>query len=149
MKRSVLAFLVLLPLASCGQPVAPEVKDAWTRDTVGGIENAAVFMTISSPVADRLVAASTPVAKQTDLMTMTGGSNAMEMKYLTEMAVPAGTPVSLNPAGWHVWLSNLNQPLEAGQSFPLSLQFEKAGRRDVTVSVIAPAAPPPMSGMRM
>jgi hypothetical protein len=29
----------------------------------------------------------------------------------------------------------------------LSLQFEKAGKRQVTVSVIAPAAMPPMSGM--
>jgi copper(I)-binding protein len=40
-------------------------------------------------------------------------------------------------------LSDLNQPLKAGQSFPLSLEFEKAGRREVTVSVIAPAAAPP------
>jgi copper(I)-binding protein len=141
--RLFLALWLILPIASCGQPATLEVKNAWTRDTVGGSENAAVFMTITSPTADRLVAASTPVAKETDLMTMAGGSSAMEMTYLDDMDIPANKAVSLNPAGWHVWLSDLNQPLKAGQSFPLSLEFEKAGRREVTVSVIAPAAAPP------
>ena len=41
------------------------------------------------------------------------------------------------------------QPLKAGESFPLTLEFEKAGKREVTVSVIAPAAPAPMAGMEM
>jgi copper(I)-binding protein len=141
--RLFLALWLILPIASCGQPATLEVKNAWTRDTVGGSENAAVFMTITSPTADRLVAASTPVAKETDLMTMAGGSSAMEMKYLKDMAIPAGKTVSLNPAGWHVWLSELNHPLKVGETFRLSLQFAKAGERQVTVSVIAPAAAPP------
>jgi len=51
--------------------------------------------------------------------------------------------VSLNPMGLHVWLVDLTQPLKAGQSFPLTLKFEKAGERQVTVSVIEPAATPP------
>jgi copper(I)-binding protein len=139
----------LLPLAACAQPrpAGPEVKDVWTRDTVGGTANAAVFMTIASATADRLVAASAPVAGKTDLMTMAGGSTKMEMTYVDGIELPAGKAVSLNPTGLHVWLSDLKQPLKAGQTFPLSLQFEKAGKRQVTVSVIAPAAMPPMSGM--
>ena len=149
MSRSILTLLLSFSLASCAQSAPFDVTDVWTRDTVGGTDNAAVFMTITSPTADRLVAASTPVAKRTDLMTMQGGSSAMEMTYLKEMDIPAAKPVSLNPAGWHVWLSDLNQPLKAGQTFPLVLRFEKAGQRQVSVSVIAPAAAPPMSGMKM
>jgi copper(I)-binding protein len=82
-------------------------------------------------------------------MTMTGGSGAMEMKYLDAMDLPAGKAISLDPAGWHVWLSGLNRPLRTGQAFPLSLRFEKAGEQTITVSVIAPAAPAPMAGMKM
>ena len=148
MNRLFLALFLLFPLVSCGQPVSVEIKNVWARDTVGSTANAAVFMTITSPAADRLVAASTPAARKTDLMTMEGGSSAMEMKYLAGIDIPAVTPVSLKADGLHVWLADLTAPLKAGQTFPLTLQFEKAGEREVTVSVIAPAAAPPMAGMK-
>jgi periplasmic copper chaperone A len=141
--RPLALALLVLSVAACAKPAGLEVKDAWARDTVGGTANAAVFMTIRSGTADRLVAASAPVAKRTDLMRIEGGSGAMEMRYLQGIDIPANRPVSLNPAGLHVWLAGLNQPLRAGQSFPLTLKFERAGERQVTVSVIAPAAPAP------
>jgi len=146
-RRVAFALLLLLPLLSCGPtPAQVEVTDVWTRDTVGGTANAAVFMTITSKTGDRLVAASSPVANKTDLMTMAGGSSAMEMTYVRDIAVPADTPVSLNPAGLHVWLAGLKQSLKAGGTFPLILEFENAGERRVTVEVIGPAAVPPASG---
>jgi len=143
------ALFLSLPIAACSQPSPIEVKDVWARETVADAANAAVYMTITSPTPDRLIAASTPVAKKTDLMTMESGGGAMGMKYLKAIDIPAGQPVSLNPGGLHVWLAGLNQPLKAGQSFPLTLKFEKAGEREVAVSVIEPAAAPPMSGMTM
>jgi copper(I)-binding protein len=146
-RRLAFALFLLVQIAACAQPAPLEVKDMWARDTVGSVANAAVYMTIISPTQDRLVAASTPVSQRTDLMTMAGGSSAMRMDYLQAIDIPADTPVSLNPSGLHVWLAGLNQPLRAGQSFPLILEFEKAGERRVIVSVIAPAAAPPMSGM--
>lgn len=152
MKRFALALSLALSMTACARPAPPAVKEAWTRDTVGGTANAAVFMRITSQTADRLVSASTPAAKKTDLMTMSGngpgGNGVMEMKYLTGIDIPANTPVSLNASGLHVWLAGLNQPLKAGQSFPLTLRFEKAGERQVTVTVIAPAAAAPMPGMQ-
>lgn len=144
-----LVLFLLLPVGACTQPAPLEVKDAWARDTVGMTANAAVYMTILSPTPDRLIAASAPGAKKTDLMTMEGGSGAMGMKYLQAIDIPADKPVSLNPTGLHVWLAGLNQPLKAGQSFPLTLAFEKAGERQVTVSIIKPAEAAPVSGARM
>jgi periplasmic copper chaperone A len=137
--------LFLFALASCSQPASLEVKDPWTRDTVGSVANAAVFMTISSPSADRLISASTPVARKTDLMTMGRGGNVMEMKYVQGIDIPADTPVSLDPNGLHVWLAQLNQPLKAGETFPLDLKFEKAGERRISVTIIRPADAPPRS----
>jgi copper(I)-binding protein len=149
MRRLAFALFLLLPFAAAAQTVRLEVKDAWTRASVGGTANAAVYMTITSQNPDRLIAASTPVANKTDLMTMEGGSNVMEMKYVKVVDIPANKPVSLNPSGLHVWLAGLKRPLKAGEAFPLTLTFAKAGRREVTVSVQKPGAAPPMSGMRM
>ena len=155
MKRLALAVLLAGPLAACGQPAPsaaapPEIARPWTRDTVGGTASAAVFMTVTAPAADRLVAASTPVAAKTDLMTMThDAGGAMTMAYVEGIDLPAGQAVSLDATGLHVWLADLTHPLEAGETFPLTLEFEHAGKREVTVAVIAPAAPPPMAGMTM
>jgi len=148
-RRFALALFLLLPVMAAAQPSQLEVKDVWTRATIGSSSNAAVYMTITSQVADRLVAASTPVANKTDLMTMGGGSSAMEMLYLKAIDIPANKPVTLNASGLHVWLAGLKHQLNAGQTFPLTLTFEKAGRREVTVSIIKPNAMPPMSGMQM
>ena len=138
-----LSLSLLLPAAVAAQTGQLEVKDVWARATIAGSANAAVFMTITSQNPDRLVAASTPVANETDLMTMEGGSSAMEMKYLKVMDIPANKPVSLNPTGLHVWLAGLKHPLKAGQTFPLTLTFEKTGQREVTVSIIKPGAASP------
>jgi copper(I)-binding protein len=141
MTRFASALLLSCALAACAKPASVEVKDVWVRDTVGRTANAAVFMTIESKAADRLVGASAPVAGKTDLMTMTmgGPGGAMGMDYVKDIALPAGQPVSLNPRGLHVWLAELKQPLKAGETFPLVLRFENAGERQVTVSVIGPA----------
>src|SRR5688500_3039604 len=148
-RRIIFALFLLLPILACSEPGRLEVRDAWTRDTIGSTANAAVFMTISSDSPDRLVGASATVAKKTDLMTMSGGNGTMAMKYLPGIDIPADEAVSLNPSGLHIWLADLKQPLKAGETFPLLLEFEKTGQRQVVVTVIAPAAAPPMSGMRM
>jgi copper(I)-binding protein len=138
-----LALAAAFSVTSCTKPDGLEVRDAWARDSIGGVANAAVFMTIRSPIPDRLVSASSPVAERTDLMTIAGGSEAMRMVYVKAIDIPASQPVSLGPGGFHVWLDGLNQPLKAGESFPLQLQFDKAGQKRVTVSVIGAAASPP------
>jgi copper(I)-binding protein len=149
MRRLAFALFLLLPAAAAAQSAPLQVKDVWTRASIGAAANAAIYMTITSPKPDRLLSASTPVAKKTDLMTMTGGSSAMEMKYLKAIDIPAGKPVSLNSSGLHVWLTGLKRPLKAGGTFPLTLTFEKAGKREVTVSIVMPGAAGPMAGMSM
>ncbi len=144
-----LSVLLLCPAIAGAQASGPEIKSPWTRASAGGVDTAAVYMTITSKVPDRLLAAATPVAKKTDLMTMAAAGGAMEMKYLKGIDLPAGRPVSLDATGLHVWLAGLKAPLKAGQTFPLTLTFEKAGRRQVAVSVIKASAAPPMAGMKM
>ena len=104
MSIKILAFAAGLAVASAAlaQPAELEINNAWARATPGKSENGAAYLTIQSPTADRLVSASSPVAKKAELHTM---------------------------------LMGLNQPLREGQSFPLTLGFEKASPRTVTVTV--------------
>jgi periplasmic copper chaperone A len=121
--------------AALAQPTQLEVHNAWAGATPGKAENGAAYVTITSPTADRLVSASSPVAKKAELHSMSMQGMVMKMRPITGLDIPAGQPVTLKPGGEHIMLMGLNQPLHEGQSFPLTLDFEKAGPRTVTVTV--------------
>jgi copper(I)-binding protein len=146
------AACLLIAGAAVAQTGQVELKDAWARATPGKAENGAAYLTIVSPGADRLVSVSTPVAKKAELHTMTTEGGVMKMRPLAGVDVPAGQPVTLKPGGAHIMLMGLNQPLQAGQSFPLTLSFEKAGQREVTAAIEKPGAMGPggqAGGMQM
>jgi periplasmic copper chaperone A len=146
------AACLLVAGAAAAQTGQVEVKDAWARATPGKAENGAAYLTIVSPAADRLVSVSTPVAKKAELHTMTTEGGVMKMRPLAGIDVAPGQPVTLKPGGAHIMLMGLNRPLQAGQSFPLTLSFEKAGQREVTVAIEKPGAMGPggqAGGMQM
>jgi copper(I)-binding protein len=61
-------------------------------------------------------------------MKMDGG--VMKMKAIERLPLPAGQTVALKPGGYHVMLMGLAQPLNAGDSIPVTLTFEdKAGKK--------------------
>jgi len=112
-----------------------EIQTPWARATPGHAENGAAYLTIVSPTADRLIAASSPVAKKVELHTMSMEGGVMKMRPLAAIDIPAGQPITLSPGGMHIMLLGLTQPLHEGQSFPLTLSFDHAGPRQVTVAI--------------
>ena len=142
---------LLIPGAAAAQTGQVEIKDAWARATPGKAENGAAYLTIETPAPDKLVAVSSPAAKKTTLHTMTMDGGVMKMRPLDGLDVPANQPVTLKPGGIHIMLQGLNEPLQAGKSFPLTLTFEKAGERKVEVAVEKPGAmgPEGHAGMQM
>lgn len=151
MLRKLVFALAFISIAACTPPAEIEISEPWARAraSAGDADTAAVFMTITARSADRLIGASTPAAATTSLMTMSSDGGMMAMSDVDDIPLPANTPVSLDPSGLHVWLEGLHAPLTAGETFPLTLQFENAGEREITVSIIEPAAAPPMSDMDM
>ena len=129
------AVAMLAVATASAQTGQLQVENAWARATPGRSETGAAYLTIESPTGDRLVAASTPVAKKAGLHTMEMSGMVMKMRPIAGVDIPAGQPVTLAPGGMHIMLLGLKQPLKAGQSFPLTLRFEKAGTRTVTVAV--------------
>jgi copper(I)-binding protein len=141
-----LAFAAALAAANTAlaQSNQLEVSNAWARATPGKAENGAAYVTILSPTPDRLLSASSPAAKKAELHTMEMAGMVMKMRPVAGLDIPAGQPVALKPGGEHIMLIGLQQPLREGQSFTLTLNFEKAGARTVSVAVEKAGA---MSGM--
>ncbi len=139
--------LVLGLRSASAQTGQIEVGNAWARATPGGSKVGAAYLTIQSPTADRLVAVSSPIAKKVGLHTMTMSGTVMQMRPVAAIDIPAGQPVTLAPSGLHVMLEGLKKPLSPGQSFPLTLTFEKAGKRTVDVAIQKVGAMKPMPGM--
>jgi periplasmic copper chaperone A len=126
------AFVANTALAQSNQL---EVSNAWARATPAKAENGAAYVTIVSPTPDRLLSASSPAAKKAELHTMEMAGMVMKMRPVAGLDIPAGQPVALKPGGEHIMLIGLQQPLREGQSFALTLNFEKAGARTVSVAV--------------
>jgi hypothetical protein len=131
----VVAGAIFAAAPAVAQTGALEVNHAWARATPGNSSIGAAYLTIQSPTPDRLVAASTPVAKEAQLHTMTMTGMVMKMRPISDVDIPGEKPVTLAPGGMHIMLMGLKQPLKAGQSFPLTLTFAKAGTRTVDVAV--------------
>ena len=142
MSKNLFAFAVSLLLASA-LPWAPsaaqtktvEITNAWARATPGKAANGAAYLTLTAAAADRLIGVSTPVANKAELHRMTMDGTVMKMRQIPEVDLPAGQPVTLKPGAIHVMLVGLTEPLKAGQSFPLTLHFAKAGTEVVNITV--------------
>ena len=152
MKRRAAVALLGLALASLATPTyaaepAPHtvtVRDAWARATPPGMTVAAVYLTLTGgPRADRLVGAATPRAAMAQLHVVSEAEGMARMRPTEGVDVPAHESVALAPQGTHIMLMDLPRPLVAGEHFPLTLQFEQAGKIGVSVEVRAPGATPP------
>ena len=120
-----------------------EVQDPWARATLGQSRTGAAYLTLSATglAADRLVAASSPVAAKTELHNHIMVGNVAQMRQVDAIEVAPGSPTLLQPGGLHIMLIDLKAPLQAGTSFPVTLTFEKAGIVTVQVAVRAVRAP--------
>jgi len=120
---------------------AVKVDGAWARPTVQGQAAGGGFLKITGgAAADKLVSASAGVSKTVELHTMVMEGNVMRMREIGAIDVPAGKTVELKPGGLHVMFIGIHKPLKNGDSFPLTLRFEKAGEVKVEMKVMTQAA---------
>lgn len=129
------------------------VTNAWARITAPTAKQGAVYMAIAAPEGDTLTSASVPtsIAGKTELHETTGGTGETmnpdemtpeqmaeqmkKMRRVNSIEIPAGETVMLKPGGYHVMLLELADPIEEGETIPVTLEFERAG----TVKVEATA----------
>ena len=139
------------------------VDGAWARTSPALAEVGAAYMELSSSADDRLIGATVDpgiavtvelhetVSVDDDGAEDDGGDHgdgddhegtgemdgmgAMTMRQVSEIDIPSGETVALEPGGLHVMLIGLAAPLELDQTFDLTLEFENAGPQVVEVRV--------------
>lgn len=141
MRRLLLGSAILcVPLlglapSAAADPNGITVTDAWSRPAMAG-RTGIIYMTVTDTGApDRLTAASSPVAAKATLHQSIDDHGVMKMRAVATLPVQPGKPLKLSPDGYHIMLEGLKQPLQPGETFPVTLTFAKAGKISVTATV--------------
>ncbi len=151
----VVVFAVAMGAAACGGESEPDVpttvatdhtggpqiviEDPWSRSTPnveGGTGIAYMTLSNQGDTPDRLVAAKTPMAAAVELhIDEVDANGVMHMRMVDGGVIDIlpGETVRLAPAGLHIMLIELVEPLKEGTSYPLTLKFEGVG--EVTLDV--------------
>lgn len=142
MKRLVLTAALALFACAPPSPPAPaetaraveaaggiRVLDAWAQETPTGARVAGVYLVIANAgdTPDQLVAAESSRAEHVDLHEMRMDGNLAVMRAVRAVELPAHAVALMAPGGMHVMLNEIDAPLAAGQSVPLTLRFAHAG----------------------
>ena len=123
-----------------------DVTDAWTRATPNNGTTANVYLhLVSAKDPDRLIGLEVQNAARIDVREPTD-QGAAKGNAQPSVDVPAGGEVNFAPGGRYLLLSGLKAPLREGESFLLTLRFDKAGSQTAVVRVLnANASGPPQS----
>ncbi len=138
---ALLAALILV-VAACGDDAEGiTVEGAWARNSPMTAGAGAAYMRVTSPVDDVLVGITVPatfaaagelhdviMVESTDT-TIAGSMDVgggMMMIPIETIPLPAGEEVVLEPGHKHLMFIDLVNPLEIGDTFEVTLQFETA-----------------------
>jgi len=146
MKTGIRHILLALACALSGAASAHDftkngifVDHPWARPSMAAHVPAAVYLEIANrgDADDRLVSAKTDRAEHVEIhLSQTGDDGVVRMRPAEGgVAAPAGETISMETGAYHIMLIGLDGKLEAGQTFPLVLSFEKAGDIEVAVKV--------------
>ncbi len=150
MKRSGFALFILVLLvgllAACGasesETAAGElvIDNLWGRNSPKAAANGAFYMTITNntDADEKLLSAAADVCSVVELHEMYMAENdVMGMRPVPDgfITIPAGQTVELKVGGLHVMCIDKTRALEVGDEISLTLNFENAGERTVTVEI--------------
>jgi len=156
-RAAVCAFLIaIFPAAALR---ADEVKagdlvisQAWSRATPGGAKIGGGYLTIENKgsTPDRLIGGSADIAGKIEVHEMAMNNGVMKMRPLDKgLAIEPGKTVKLAPGGYHLMMFDLKSPLKQGDKVPVTLEFEKAGKIQVSLDVQGVGAQAPAGSGKM
>ena len=114
------------------------ITQAWSRATPVGAKVAGGYLTIENKgsSADRLVGGSGDVVGRVEVHEMAMDNGVMKMRPLDKgLEIEPGKTVKLAPGGLHLMLLDLKGQFKQGDKVPVTLQFEKAGKVQLTLDV--------------
>ncbi|RPE66355.1 hypothetical protein EDD53_2057 [Pacificibacter maritimus] len=114
------------------------ISDAYARSSGPSAKSGAAFFVIENTgdTADRLLSASSDMAKLVELHTHIEDDGVMKMREVKDgIEVPAMGVHALQRGADHVMFMGLNTPMVQGETFDVTLTFEQAGEVTVTIPV--------------
>ncbi|MCB0209551.1 MAG: copper chaperone PCu(A)C [Anaerolineae bacterium] len=141
-----LIIVMTLIIAACGAAPANDAAKTSSEPVItitepfarASMPNGAAYMTIVNEGGsdDTLLSAESDVAESVELHETTIGENdVMQMSPVENILVPAGGSALLEPGGKHVMLMGLQEGVVVGDTFTLTLNFQKSGAQTVQVEV--------------
>ena len=123
-----------------------DVTDAWTRATAANATTANIYLHfVSAKDPDRLIGLEVSNATRIDVREPTD-QGAAKGNAAPSVEIPAGGIVNFAPGSRYLLLSGLKAPLREGESFLLTVRFDKAGTQTAVVRVLnANASAPPQT----
>lgn len=120
------------------------VSNGWVRPAAEGRTMTAGYFTISNTgvSADTLLSASSPDAKAVEIHESATDENGVSrMRPVEHVEIAPGETLSFAPGGYHLMIMGLTAPIQDGDTFPVTLTFEKAGAVsvDLRASMMGPA----------
>ena len=117
---------------------ALRIDHPYARGTVPAQPSGAIYFAIENKgtTGDKLIGVTSPVAKSVEIHTMSMDGDVMKMREVQSIEIKPSATISMKPGdGYHVMLIGLKKQLKSGDSFPLTLRFEKSGKLKVSVQV--------------
>ena len=143
--KKMLLFALFAALVGMAQPVlASEIMfgSLQFRATVGSMSSSAAYVSVMNhgKTADRLLDATSNLARKTELHLMEMDNGVMRMRPIEGgIDLPAGKTIHLAPGGYHVMLIGLNAPLTADGIFEITLVFQNAGEKTIKGVAMLPS----------
>lgn len=135
------AALLLMLTAAANAETAGKlaIEGAWARPTPEGTTFSAGYLKITNrgDTSDVLLGASTPVADRAELHESSmNADGVMTMRPLANgLEIKPGETVELKPAGAHIMIMGVREPLKDGETIPVKLNFKMAGPVEVTFAI--------------
>lgn len=128
-------FSAAMILSACASQQALTVSEVWARPGIAE-GNTGVFFVIDNPTDqdDRLLSANSDIAQAAELHKTTMQDGVMKMSPQEFVDIPAGEQVIFKPGDLHVMMINLNDQLNVGDTFEITLVFENA--REISLTAI-------------
>jgi copper(I)-binding protein len=135
-----LAFVAAAAFAHGSTVGDIEIGHPYATPSLPGTSNGAAYFAMlenTGNAADRLLRATTPVAARVELHSMAvDAQGVMRMREIDGIALAPHAKIRMRPGnGMHLMLVGLKEPLKDGARFPMTLEFERAGKVEVTVNV--------------
>ena len=120
--------------AACSPPLTGVTKFTASHAEIakprGGSGITAAYVTLESPVDDRIVGVSSPQARAVEMHEMERDGDVMKMKQVEGLDLKAGVPLKFQQGGLHLMVFD-PLPGQPGATFPIIFQLQSGGSERV------------------